>query len=402
MLAREDEHGGDSKVSKREPVMATRRRFVRLVGVGSLVAAVVVVGTVAVSAPAGATGLTWSAVRTPKSPTPAQFLSVACVTGSDCWAVGFAGSGAGNAEQSLAEHWAGKAWSVVATPHTGPSGSQSNLTGVACVTSSDCWAVGGSSSNGVNWTRADHWDGTAWSLVPTPHAGVLNSVACTTESDCWAVGSGLPAGETLAEHWDGTAWSVVTTPDSRWPFNYLYGVACTSTSDCWAVGYAAGARTPIREENLAEHWDGTAWSIVATPSNPSQSNLMGVSCVRSTDCWAVGLAGDRTGVQKAAAEQWDGTTWSRVAIPSGHSTLLGVSCVSASDCWAVGPGNIDHWDGTAWSNVATPNGALRTVTCDTSTDCWAMGLTAPNVTLAEHGTSLEPPSISARASRRHR
>jgi hypothetical protein len=352
------------------------------------------VGAMAASPPAGASGLSWSAVSTADtSPSQTNYLSgVSCVTGPDCWAVGYA-TNTGTVSQTLAEHWNGTAWSIVATPNA--SSQLNNLLAVDCVTSSDCWAVGQSSTAGVSETLAEHWNGTAWSLVATPNAGILFAVVCTSSSHCWAVGNsgtgGVPPGETLAEKWNGTTWSVVPTPnDTSWSFNYLSGVSCATGRDCWAVGYATNTGTV--SQTLAEHWNGTAWSIVATPNTSSSINeLDAVDCVRNSTCWAVGLSGNDVGVYQTLAEHWHRTAWSIVATPLGQSILSGVTCVTSSDCWAVGAGDsgIEHRRAHAWSIVATPNVPLSSVACATRSDCWAVGFgtnDTDNQNVAEHGT----------------
>ena len=375
-------------------MMGTFRHVIRLGG-AALVAGGVIVGAMAASPPAGASGFTWSAVSTPdtSSSQTNELVGVACAASSDCWAVGWAGGNSGTAVQTLAEHWNGGAWSIVATPDA--SSSQNYLLAVECVTSSDCWAVGDSSTGGVSRTLAEHWNGSAWSVVATPNAGILFGVACTFSSDCWAVGNsgtgGVPPGESLAEHWNGTTWSVVKTPNNTlWPYNYLFGVACASGSNCWAVGSAANTGTV--SQTLAEHWNGTAWSIVTTPNTGSSINdLSAVDCATNSSCWAVGFSSNDLGVNQTLAEHWNGTAWSIVATPLGASTLSGVTCITRSNCWAVGAGasSIEHWHHSTWSIVSTPNNPLSSVACATRSDCWAVGFATNgtvNQTVAEHGT----------------
>src|SRR5436305_546774 len=66
------------------------------------------------------------------------------------------------------------------------------LSGVAALTASNAWAVGGydTGGTGLNHTLIEHWNGTAWSIVPTPDSppGVLNAVDAVSASDVWAVG----------------------------------------------------------------------------------------------------------------------------------------------------------------------------------------------------------------------
>ena len=57
----------------------------------------------------------------------------------------------------------------------------------------DVWAVGsyGDAGHSQSWTLTEHWDGTQWSIVPSPSvaAGSLNAVTATAANDVWAVGA---------------------------------------------------------------------------------------------------------------------------------------------------------------------------------------------------------------------
>src|ERR1700741_5161743 len=64
-------------------------------------------------------------------------------------------------------------------------------------------------------------------------SGALLAIAVTPEQAAWAVGwTGHYPGHvvTLAEHWDGTTWARVPSP-SPVGQSYLYGVAAASDSD---------------------------------------------------------------------------------------------------------------------------------------------------------------------------
>jgi hypothetical protein len=114
-------------------------------------------------------------------------------------------------------------------------------------------------------------------------------------NDCWAAGNTFTtlASQTLIEHYDGSAWSIANSANSTNEQNYLYGVTCTSSNNCWAVGYYANdAGTNIL--TLTEHYDGTAWLLVNTPnpSNRFTSDLQAISCLDSSNCWAIGYSFD--------------------------------------------------------------------------------------------------------------
>ena len=171
--------------------------------------------------------------------------------------------------QTLGEHWDGAAWSIVTTPNPNPS-QVNELLGVDCVDTSNCWAVGhtGSPSGNPDLTLAEQWNGTGWSVVPSPspsasQPNIFEGVFCNTTSDCWAVGGPAPGrdgyssfGDILTEHWDGSAWSVFQTPNPG-RTNQLFGIACNNTSDCWAAGYSVGRL----QKPLTEHGTLSAASV---------------------------------------------------------------------------------------------------------------------------------------------
>ena len=109
-------------------------------------------------------------------------------------------------------------WSVVPSPNT--SSTQTNsLDSVDCTSATDCWSVGSYDKAGVQRTLIQRWNGTSWTIVPSPNSGaaennVLNSVACTSPAECWAVGSytnsDITGGvdRTLILRWNGTFWSI--------------------------------------------------------------------------------------------------------------------------------------------------------------------------------------------------
>ena len=303
------------------------------------------------------------------------------------------GSGGGEAAQSGSQGPSG-AWSVVPTPN--PSAAGNILTAVTCATASDCWAVG-RSSQFLGRTLTMHWDGTAWSVVPSPTvedvlANILEDVTCTSTSDCWAVGAYATNDltvRTLILHWDGQAWSLVSSPnDGPRPWNGLNGVTCVSPSECWAVGF----NTDSIAKTLILRWDGSSWERVASPNTGPQHNILhAVTCLSGSDCWAVGSHATDTVAKQTLTARWDGDEWVIVdspdALPTNENLLSGVTCISPADCRAVGSSFtgvahqtlIERWDGTSWTSVLSPNavGAIDTylsrIACTSASACWAVG-----------------------------
>ncbi len=254
-------------------------------------------------------------------------------------AVGFTQGGPGG---TLAESWNGTRWSVVHTPSPGSTGS--DLSGVSCVAANACTAVGASSTNGnALSTLIESWDGTRWSVVPSPNpatGGGFSGVSCVSADACMAVGfSGSETGVhgTLAESWDGTRWSVLPTPSPGTSGNFLNGVSCVSADTCTAAGNAFHSNGPTT--SLIESWDGTQWSVVPSPSPGIGQTLdNGVSCASKTACSVVGYYSTRVGT-KILVESWDGSRWSVVPTPNPgviDHILNGVSCPSPDACMAAG------------------------------------------------------------------
>ncbi len=265
-----------------------------------------------------------------------ELAGIAAVSSSDIWAVGDYQNPGIN--QTLVEHWDGSTWSVVPSPNVGTN--YNFLTGITMVNSSNMWAVGHYYNGTVNQTLVEHWNGSTWSVIPSPNVGTsynyLTGITAISSNDIWAVGyydiSGN-VGQTLVEHWDGSTWSVAPSPNVGTSGNTLNGVAAVSSSDIWAVGaYNNGS------SNLVEHWDGGTWSVVPDPGWPQGCALFGVAAVSSSDVWAVGerySGGDR----QTHIEHWDGSVWSLVPSPNpGYrdNRLLGVAAVSGTDVWGVG------------------------------------------------------------------
>lgn len=223
-----------------------------------------------------------------------------------------------------------------------------HLSAVAATSASNAWAVGG------NWrAQIEHWDGISWSAqqaaqpgAPT-HPDILTGVAASSATDAWAVGySGTNSGRrTLIEHWNGTQWSRVPSPSPGGKGHHdsqLAGVAVVSATRAWAVGFYT---TPTGQRTLILRWNGTSWSQVPSPNLSSQTVLTSVAATTSIHAWAVGYAITGTGVEgiqisQTVFLQWNGQSWTPIPspnlIPFGGNRLFGVAATSQNNVWAVG------------------------------------------------------------------
>jgi len=300
-------------------------------------------------------------------------LGVSVTTGCNAWAAGFETSNAASPGQALIEHWDGSAWSVQPSPV--PGATSSRLFGVAAASAASAWAVGWFATGTTGGALTEHWDGTAWTQVPCPNphgTAVFTGVSAPSASNAWAVGRYNIGGtfQTLIEHWDGTAWTQVSSPDIGSNSNFLTGVAATSASNAWAVGYYRSSNLSNATQTLILHWNGTAWSQVPSPNpgGPSVLNeLLGVAATSASNAWAVGYYINGSGL-RTLIEHWNGTAWTQVRSPSPGApvnALAGVASSSATSAWAVGDYEtsslgppltlVEHWNGTRWVQVASPD-----------------------------------------------
>jgi hypothetical protein len=376
-------------------------------GVGAAVLVCALVGAIAGSAMAFTS---WTVVGTPNPGVYGNLLKgVSARTATDAWAVGATATSGSN--QPLIQHWNGTSWTNVPAPSPVPGCQDGNiqwagntLNGVAAVSGTDVWAVGHTCY--TMKTLAEHWNGSAWSIVPSPSfatggdgiQNTLNGVAAVSGTNVWAVGSHTASNGayvTLVEHWNGSSWSVVPSPSPSSTANGLNGVAGYGTSDVWAVGYQNGTGS----QPLIEHWNGTSWAVVPSPARPGGSVLNAVTVLSSTNVWAVGSQPGSTGAPLTLVEHWNGTSWSVVSSPNlsaaygSANVLRGVAAISATNIWAVGMVQNSstnyhqhrtftlHWNGLLWSVVTSPtpgaSGELNAVAALSTGQLWAAGLYSP-------------------------
>jgi hypothetical protein len=284
------------------------------------------------------------------------------------------------------------AWTIVESTNVGTGGN--DLNGLIAVSPTNLWAVGSyyAPSLHVAQTLIEHWDGTNWSVVPSPNVGseenVLQAVAAVSATDIWAVGraGADPNTVTLTEHWDGISWSIVPSPNPGPHQNRLWAVAAVGPNDVWAVGDSGISLEP--QLTLILHWNGSQWQPSASPNGPPPANgLSGIAVVSATDIWAVGLTCCIQGVDFTLTEHWDGTSWS--IIPSQPPAALdydlyAVAALASDNVWAVGVQRIGghslimHWDGATWTQVPSPSpstvyNSLVAVTALAPNDIWAAG-----------------------------
>jgi hypothetical protein len=264
-------------------------------------------------------GTHWSVVKSPNTSASINILeAVAAVAANDVWAVGIGITGFSTTP--LIEHWNGTAWSIV-----NPGTTVGGLFGVAVVSANDVWAVGTGLNGDEDATLTLHWNGSAWSLIPSPNVepevdNGLAGVTVIASDDVWAVGTQRPtsltASHTLALHWDGTAWSIVPSANtSQTSSNHLLAAAAVASDDVWATGFTPSIA-------LAEHWDGNSWSIVSTPliTGGSTPSLIGAVALANGNVWAVGqFFQTQQSRSRTLTELWNGSVGASSPARTGNS-----------------------------------------------------------------------------------
>jgi hypothetical protein len=255
-------------------------------------------------------GSSWTQVASPNPGGTSNnhvLYGVTATSPTNIWAVGYYVNINGHPLQTLVLHWDGTAWKLVASPN--PAG-VNELRSVAVISPSNAWAVGFYFTNGKQKTLIEHWNGTAWRRVTSPNPSpdssfqALVGVTATSSTNAWAAGGYFngTAPQTLIAHWNGSSWTQVASPNPGGTSNEndLSSVTATSSGNAWAVGdYNNGTAG----QTLIAHWNGSSWTQVASPNPGSTSNnhiLNGVAAASATNIWAVGNYFNSTATQTLA------------------------------------------------------------------------------------------------------
>ncbi len=277
-------------------------------------------------------GTTWTVEATPAGAVaPAELSGVSCTSSTSCVAVGARGVGRYR-QDALVETWNGTNWSEHAASSPGKYATW--LTAISCVAASWCTAVGGVANayidgppgSGIPFAQpiAESWNGSRWVTSTLPgdpiedgskreQAGTATGVSCTSPSFCLASGyfqetQSAESPHAFAGQWNGRSWTNAVSGLSR--FARTGGVSCQSSSECVAAGTAyEGPEATSQSKPLVADWNRGRWSSVSLPLTTAASSgrwsggLVGVSCVPSAGCTAVG--DQPSGIYEAPLAQSD-------------------------------------------------------------------------------------------------
>ena len=257
------------------------------------------------------------------------------------------------------QRWNGTEWgpSLVVAPTGNPG--PFKVERLAGSGASDVWAL---DSHGTTY----HFDGTAWSTLPTgapflaldlwagtPGSAVvvgrqgeirefvdgawrretrgtpasISSISGTGAGDIWFGGAVIPPATPLVPsllHWDGARIAEVELPATATPIATVWAAA---PGVVWVGG----------QDGFLARRLGATWQAFAVTANTIQ-DIWGAT---AGDAWM----SDSTG----AVFHWDGGAWSPATVPL--SFVFDIHGTSPDDVWMVGSGGAAHWDGAAWSPV---------------------------------------------------
>jgi len=230
-------------------------------------------------------GTQWSIFPGPKfgSGDQPSVFAMTSTSANDIWAIGSLLQ-----DQELLfflfEHWDGAAWTATLS-----LSGDAFLMGASADATNDAWAVGfNGPENDSSATLAMHFNGQNWRQVTTPNVGAganqLNGVLALAPNNVWAVGFSTPvpppqeaATLTLIEHFDGTAWSVVPSPNvgpnNTFQSNRLFGLTANSPTDIWAFGSFFASNGSGNQRTLLLHWNGKTWTIAPSP-DPTRGGFL--------------------------------------------------------------------------------------------------------------------------------
>ena len=168
-------------------------------------------------------------------------------------------------------------------------------------------------------------------VAPTMH---LSALLALPPNDVWMAGQyyATTVYDGLFLHWDGNAYTSLATS------------ATTSFADLLA---ASTGGAPWASDGSGKIWQSSNGTFSAVTTAPA--------VLDST--WAA--ANDAIwGVRGAAIYAYDGSTWQTATHPLATSTiqLRKVWGLGKSDVWVIGSsGMTEHWDGTKWTAYSTPS-----------------------------------------------
>ncbi|HXW77659.1 MAG TPA: hypothetical protein VEJ20_09625 [Candidatus Eremiobacteraceae bacterium] len=311
----------------------------------------------------GTSTCAWHIIPSPnKNTTFSSFqnslVAVEATSSTAAWADGYYANSSG--AHSLLEEWNGTTWTAVTAPVPADGNSEA-LNGIGADSASDVWAAGSyfDTTANENNTLIMHYNGTTWSIIPSPNASnsnnYLKGVSVVAANDAWVAGysTNLTSGDTspLVEHWNGATWTIVPSYNAGEPYSAALGVSAFSATNAHVLGDTSTTANPSALRALGAHYTGTWTMHAAPPMGTGSSPLNAQTAITGSNIWALGDWYDGSNFQ-SLAEHWNGSSWTIVASPDNggvegsadNTVLLGATTVNDAEVWGVGL----YFDGTLW------------------------------------------------------
>ncbi len=255
------------------------------------------------------------------------------------------------------------------------------LLGVWGSSATDVWAVG---SGGT----VIHWDGNAWTNVPSGRKDTMRAIGGRSASDVFIVSSMNVVLHTTGIQ-NGTATFTVEAPVNRDnPTNFM-GATLTKvwsapTGELFVGGPAiltSPQNSMWRHHPGVSPGDGPEYPWEAASTFCKGGTCIGVNGIWGTSASDVWIVGDYGAFLRSKASPGGGggaEQWSTLKTTLTNEHLRAIWGSSASDVWSVGDeGTIRHWsnDGSGhWEIVPSPTKEnLRAVWGTSPNDAWAVG-----------------------------
>lgn len=270
-----------------------------------------------------------------------ELNAVSCPAPGDCVAVG-QNLGGDNSTSPYAVSWNGNSWTLM----PGSVAEALDLYAVSCWSLTGCVAVGNSlDSAGNSQPAVATWNGSTWSVSPLAlpagdSFGSLTGISCLSSSYCVAVGNvyGTVAefSSPIIAYWNGNSWQSQLETSPVYSNSYFDSVSCTSGSSCLVTG----GKIDYSSKQIA-----TLKAAQSVGENALRRALEALGVIHSHG-FSVQIQGNEITAMTATS-----------VFPKSGTALTSVACLAAAHCLAVGNvggsfsdgGSISgQWNGTAW------------------------------------------------------
>jgi photosystem II stability/assembly factor-like uncharacterized protein len=314
-------------------------------------------------------GATWSEQSPPYA--DEVLLGVACLSTTNCQAVG----------DDSVDTYPGRALLLDVTPSTQGFSPERTSDAVDAAVSASCastavCAVAAVDPYGSPMLVQTTDAGTAWTdLSVPPQFAQVDQVLCESATSCLVSGGDTDGQGSVWRTTDaGVTWVAGRVSASVGEVDRLQ---CPTSSRCEATGYLANSWTAVLMSSNA----GRSWST--TPMAHTATDLSGIDCTTPKDCVAVGGRNGAIGVAFYSTD--GGRRWRAAKMTGALRAFNGVSCVSSSVCIAAS--SVRHGSGSRgviarstdggakWSPVLAPGATavVLSVSCWSPTGCEAVG-----------------------------